>query len=262
MKRAQSDKFHQKPRYMRYFRFAATVIAFYLILPSGLCQQTPVQPTSVQLKARAYLEKAVKELPNITDEQENYDAMHWLVLAQAQAGDLPAALQTVAHMKKVLKTEETKTLCLNYGMRALAYAQATTGDLAGALERAQECAKINGKTGKDNQVISYIAKAQARAGDIPAALRTVETIDDTRVKNFAWLNVVKAQREAGDTTGAERTAENIKDENIKRSALGIGFQKGTYKIPEEAEVKAFPKAYSRCKGYINLANEALIPITQ
>jgi hypothetical protein len=92
-------------------------------------------------------------------------ALEAIATAQAQAGDIAAALETAQLINDKSYRAEA--------LKAIATAQAQAGDIAAALETAQ---LINDKR---NQAwaLEAIAKAQAQAGDIASAVQTARLID-------------------------------------------------------------------------------------
>jgi RNA polymerase sigma factor (sigma-70 family) len=68
-------------------------------------------------------------------------------------------------------------------------------------------------------VLSFIAREQAKAGDVKEAVRTADTIPTDQAMDDALAGIAPAQAEAGDLKGALETVARIRDESSKAAAL-------------------------------------------
>lgn len=234
---------------MKYTPIVSTVLTLFVAAFSALAQTTSPTPPANEAKARLYLEKAFKELAEITDERQVGAAFDQIVTTQTMfMGDIPAALQTIERIEK----EAKKFRPLDSAWRGIAYAQAKAGNVTEALKTAEMLAELLGQVGgsKDTLAMCLIARAQAERGDVAGAMATVEILTDVRNRDDGFRRIAQVQVKNGDTTGAQRTADMIKDTNIKVSAVRIDAAKP---LQDEAAVQALPTAYKRCNGYVDLA---------
>jgi RNA polymerase sigma factor (sigma-70 family) len=67
--------------------------------------------------------------------------------------------------------------------------------------------------------LAFIARAQAKTGDIKEAFRTANTIPVDQAMDNALAGIAPAQAEAGDREGALETVARIRDESSKADAL-------------------------------------------
>jgi hypothetical protein len=68
-------------------------------------------------------------------------------------------------------------------------------------------------------VLGFIAREQAKAGDVKEAFRTADAIPTDRAMDDALAGIAPAQAEAGDLRGALETVARIRDESSKAAAL-------------------------------------------
>ena len=165
-----------------------------------------------------------------------------LATAQAEAGDLKAGLATLAKIedewtRRFASTDLMRVLVRrgdipsaqallekvdaghrDYATQVMVSALADAGKLPEAIAMvssleapAEESgsslfAPINHKAGAQG----HIARAQAKAGDIAGAQRTVAMMPDREDKADALSAIVFAQRKAGDAAGAERSYEQCR----------------------------------------------------
>ncbi len=238
---------------MKHTIVAATRLAMCLALSPALAQVTPTK----QAKIRLYLDAALKEIGNITDEDQKSVCLEYIARTQAKAGQVPAALQTVERIQNEIARERRRILSMGSALRGIAYAQAKAGDVPAALGTAEKCGKIVGEAGgRDLFALGLVAKAQAEAGDVAGAIRTAETINHTRSKDYALQGVASAQLKAGDMPGALRTAESIKDAKLKADALRTTAPPPP-EVVEESAVASRPPGHERCNGYLDMANALL-----
>jgi tetratricopeptide (TPR) repeat protein len=109
----------------------------------------------------------------------------------------------------------------NANLSRVAELWAKTGDIAAAQRVANLIQNVDSKS----RAQAYITKFQAEAGDIDAAQKTVELIQNEDWKSSAQACVVEAQAKRGDIAAALRTTALIKNADRKRGAwrhLGNG----------------------------------------
>ena len=244
---------------MKYIPIIATVLITCANVLFAQSQSTSNVPAANQTKIRQYLDKALKETNAITDEGELALSLQTIAWTQTKIGDVPAALKLVERIEKDIKKESLKRLVLVSAYRGIAYAQARAGDLAAALLTAKKCGKIGGDKNEDGDsfALQLISQAQAERGDLPSALSIAETLDDATSKDYALQGIAQAQVKAGDATGARRTAEKITDDKLKAESLVIKAVSKEKPI-DETEVTNRSTAYERCRGYLDIAM-SLIP---
>ena len=88
----------------------------------------------------------------------------------------------------------------------IAEAQAKAGDIAGALKTID---LIRSAAGKKIMGPTFLAKGQAEAGNIKEALKTADSIQDAQCKGMALSRIVDIQARAHDIAGAQKTADLI-----------------------------------------------------
>jgi len=86
---------------------------------------------------------------------------------------------------------------------------------AGDMTAARKAADSVQDTYDKNMALDNIAESQIRAGDIAGALRTGDLIESADVKSLAQKAIAEAQATAGDIAGAQRTADLIQDAHWK-----------------------------------------------
>jgi hypothetical protein len=91
--------------------------------------------------------------------------------------------------------------------------------------------------------LSYVAAAQAKAGDVKAALRTADAIEERYRQGEAAKEVVLAQLGAGDVKGALQTAGVIKSIYWRVEALAE-VAKAQAKTDRVAAADTFRKAFA------------------
>ena len=160
---------------------------------------------------------------SIQDEKDLSKALSAIAQAQARAGDIKGALQTVAS----LPSENSRAVALI----TIAEAQAKGGDRAGAAETfrlaLQAAATIQDAPNKF-YAFGEIAQAQAKSGDragaaetFRLALQAATTIQDEVTKSGILYSIAVAQARAGDGKGALQTAGTIPNKGLQALALPI-----------------------------------------
>jgi tetratricopeptide (TPR) repeat protein len=166
-------------------------------------------------------------------------ALNDIAQAQAKAGDIPAALETLATALKTagliqnVDGRSDRQGSIVREQQSLVEAQSKSGDITGAQRTVlflqeivnslpDEGKKMNGqnliedateKSNGQHSVDTYrqtVAKAQAVAGDIAGAQKTTELIQNYATKARALIDIVEAQGAAGDIVGAQKTLGSAK----------------------------------------------------
>lgn len=181
------------------------------------------------------LAAAQKSTDLIQDEFYRGVAQRDIVSAQTESGDIAGAQKTADGIQfSLMKTE---------ALIHIAEAKIKTGDLAGAKKTLTSAVKIADLIDRDPDSLivsmvymkskkqSAIAKAQAQAGDIPAALKTVDLIKDEFQKCGAQTAIAEAQIEAGDSVGAQRTLASA----LKTADL-LDVENGQAKVVAQTDI--------------------------
>jgi tetratricopeptide (TPR) repeat protein len=79
---------------------------------------------------------------------------------------------------------------------------------------------VQNAAGGSHTGLRVVAGLWAAAGDIPAALKTADLIQDAQYKSYARNDIAKIQAARGDIAGAQATADLIRDPSYKSEALG------------------------------------------
>ena len=172
-------------------------------------------------------------------------ALAHIAEAQAQAGDLDGSARTLAAIEdaKVRLRVQNKVLV----------ARARGGDLAGALTAAGE-----GRSDKKDWVLGCIAEAQAQAGDLDGAARTVAAIEEDYRREQAMAALAVARARAGDFPAAFGMVKEIPNTHVRKKAqarLALA-QAEAAGDPASAMnfVKALPTPRDRMKMHVAFAS--------
>jgi RNA polymerase sigma factor (sigma-70 family) len=146
-----------------------------------------------------------------------------IALTQLELGDKSAALVTVANIESDLAKASVLMRMGGNRMKAGKPTEAREMLLAAA-QAAQRVVPSMGKGRGPTQtakatMLSFIAREQAKAGDVKEALRTANTIPTDQEMDDALAGIAPAQAEAGDLKGALETVARIRDETSKAAAL-------------------------------------------
>jgi hypothetical protein len=139
-----------------------------------------------------------------------------LAIAQVRLGDVSGARQTAAAIDSEL--EKARAL-LEIGT-----AQTAAGKRAEALQTLRDAARAAQHAGGADgpggaATLRQIAEQQAKAGDIPEALRTTASIPTDQERDTARAEIMPAQAAAGDVKGALASLALVKDGSWKGYAL-------------------------------------------
>ncbi len=152
-----------------------------------------------------------------------YQLLTRLALTQLELGDKSGALVTVANIDWDLE----KAHALNQMGANLRKAGKLTEAREMLLAASQAAQRVIPSTGKGRLLtpsakattLGFIAREQAKAGDVKEALRTANTIPTDQAMDDALAGIAPAQAEAGDLKGALETVARIRDETSKADAL-------------------------------------------
>ncbi len=206
-------------------------------------------------KGRAFLEQAVQAAGGVKDPRKKARALLVIAEAQTAGGDNAAALRTIKNAFEIARTlPEVRLEEIEDRFRLffrIVEGQARAGDL-GAAEKSMEAIrppKIEVK-GAEDRVLTYrastyasLGSAQATAGKLEAATKTVGRIDDkfSYMKPRVLLAVANAQARKGDFKGARKTLERMGGESrfeglgdLARRRSEAGQAKEARKTIEEA----------------------------
>jgi RNA polymerase sigma factor (sigma-70 family) len=152
-----------------------------------------------------------------------YQLQAGIALMQLQLGDKSGALVTAANIESDLaKANALKRMGINR-MNAGKLTEAREMLLA-ASQAAQRAIPAMRRGGWPTQsekatTLCFIAREQAKAGDVKEAFRTADTIPTDQAMDDALAGIAPAQAEAGDLKGALETVARIRDETSKAAAV-------------------------------------------
>jgi RNA polymerase sigma factor (sigma-70 family) len=148
----------------------------------------------------------------VEEPTERVHVLVQLAVAQHEAGDRAGGLKTLQDALAVvtaIEEESPKGLALS----VLASAEVRLGDAAGALRVADVVENPNRK----NHLRFLIACRQAESDDVAGALRTVAAMTDDQ-KDNALIAVAAAQARAGDVKAALQTADGLRHQPLARAS--------------------------------------------
>lgn len=175
---------------------------------------------------------AFRTAAKIEDLHEKLWAYAEIAEALAKAGHKHGV---VLASKRTTQIFQSRQVAQDFGaLQTLASAQAEIGDIAGALKTAS---MIEALWRQDSVVVSDIAWAQTKAGNVDAARDLIETIKDELSKAGALEGVAYEQARAGDTGGGLEWAAKERNLIAKMYAL-LGVAEGILKRLEEEKTQA------------------------
>jgi RNA polymerase sigma factor (sigma-70 family) len=146
-----------------------------------------------------------------------------IALTQLQLGDTSCALVTAAAIESDL---EKANALMRMGVNRMKDGKPAEarGMLLAASQAAQRVIPSMGKgrgptPSAKATTLGFIARVQAKAGDVKEAFRTADTISTDQAMDDALAGIAPAQAEAGDLKGARETVARIRDETAKAAAL-------------------------------------------
>ncbi len=152
-------------------------------------------------KARDILAKARK----YAQANKNDSALRYIASAQAEAGDLDGAMETIA----VIANSSEKGNPYNIVVGK----QLESNDLSGA----KKTAGLMPDGGNRHSTLQTIADKEALTGRVEDAKRTASAIPDEAYKNSAFFCITDAQALRGDFRGALITVELITKDTYKQT---------------------------------------------
>jgi RNA polymerase sigma factor (sigma-70 family) len=146
-----------------------------------------------------------------------------IAMTQLQLGDQSGALVTAANIESDLAKADT-LMRIAAERRKAGKSTEARELLLTASQTAQKVIPSSRKGGwppRDHKATTlfWIAREQARAGDIKEAFRTANTIPTDQAMDEALAAIASAQAEAGDLKGALETVARSRDETLKAAAL-------------------------------------------
>jgi hypothetical protein len=146
-----------------------------------------------------------------------------IALTQLLLGDKSGALVTVAAIESDLQKAHA---LLDMGINRMTAGKPTEARemLLAASQAAQRVVPAMRRGGWPSQsekaaMLGFIAREQAKAGDVKEAFRTADTIPTNQAMDDALAGIAPAQAEAGDLKGALEIVARIRDETSKAAAL-------------------------------------------
>jgi RNA polymerase sigma factor (sigma-70 family) len=146
-----------------------------------------------------------------------------IALTQLLLGDKSGALVTAAAIESDLEKADA---LMRMGVNRMTAGKPTEARemLLAASQAAQRVIPSKGKGRWPPQsakatTLSFIAREQAKAGDVTEAFRTANTIPTDQAMDDALAGIAPVQAEAGDRKGALETVARIRDETAKAAAL-------------------------------------------
>jgi RNA polymerase sigma factor (sigma-70 family) len=146
-----------------------------------------------------------------------------IALTQLLLGDRSGALVTVAAIESDLHKAQA---LLDMGISRMKAGKPIEAQemLLAASQTAQRVAPALRRGGWPSRaekavLLGFIAREQAKSGDVKEAFRTADTIPTDQAMDDALAGIAPAQAEAGDRKGALDTIARIRDETSKAAAL-------------------------------------------
>ena len=179
----------------------AASLALVLVAAASLAGQSPdakqiqavSQNASAQTKeARLVAADAKAAAMNITSKYQRGLVLEEIGAAQAEAGDLDAAVETA-------RQAYPNTFAI---LKAIGEQLANSND-SGEVESIL----LKLKLGHSPTLLAFLAQGQAQKGNIDVALRTTEQIQDRGVRFDALRWIAERQAATGDYSGARKTFE-------------------------------------------------------
>jgi RNA polymerase sigma factor (sigma-70 family) len=193
---------------------AAAGVGSYRVLagkaPRESAAPAPAPPDAPPPDARQVLAQALDAARAIEDPAERVTVLVQLAHLQGKAGDQAGGLKTLVQALQVARTLEEETP-KGMALREIAGAQVRLGNVPGALRTAGLLEQAAHK----NHLLFLIACQQAQEGDLAGALRTAGAITDYQ-RDGALEAVARAQARAGDVKAAVRMAEGLKHQPLSR----------------------------------------------
>jgi hypothetical protein len=245
-------------------------------LPDKRNMSWAIQEIAVAQAIAGDISSARRTVSTIPEKSAQVEALQGIARVQVSRGDIAGALQTVG-----LFNENWVGSRL---LLAVAQAQADAGDFTGAINTARMAPKDfeldsfvamaharNGNVAEavstartiqsDKRLFLYVTLAayQAKANDIPGALRLADEIPEGirfGLRDLAFYGVVLAQASAGDLAGARSTVARLKEPVIQNMAtaaiFGAQARKGD-EVGALAAAQAVPDLEARAVALAGIA---------
>ena len=161
---------------------------------------------------------ALTAAERIKDADKKAKAVSDIVRTNLRTGDIAGALSNAEGLKSIHVRE--------IALRTIAAGLARNGDLFGTPGTLLRLRMAVERVGDDSSTVFnllYVARAQARAGDLSAARKTFQTalksadqIEDAQWKDSEIARIADARAKVGDLPGALATSELLKN-NLKKN---------------------------------------------
>jgi RNA polymerase sigma factor (sigma-70 family) len=186
---------------------------------AALLAKAPEAPREARVPARTVLKDAIEAAQDIEDKQWKAWLLQSIGEVQAKAGEREAAAkafeQAVLVAKEIRGKNSADPLAdSRHTLCWIACAQATAGDV----KAARRTVELIDEDGARDYAMANLGRTQARAGDLKGALETTESVSFDK-KDWVHEAVATAQAEAGKLKEATETAEKISGDPYRTSAL-------------------------------------------
>jgi len=172
------------------------------------------------------LQDAIQSLPGSHDATD----YNYLALKQSLAGDISAALKSVA----LIQDEKNGEWWRGMSYKSIVNAQIEQGDIAGA----QKTEKLITHQYFKDLAKQCFVKEKLKAGDIPAAISLASGIQSDTVRAYAYLDIAHLELEKKDASGALKSLnEAYQATNFLKDYDG-GHRPTLYYSIAEAQSKA------------------------
>jgi len=147
------------------------------------------------------------QIQNASDKHEAYG---YIADAQAMAGDTTAALKTIALDPQLSNKNST--------YNEIVLAQLKANDITGALTTANLINDTSANYSYEDKAYNEIAEAQIKINDFNGAAKSAASIGDVVSQSILMSEIATAMAKSGDITGAQKIidtfhAKSVKDED-------------------------------------------------
>jgi RNA polymerase sigma factor (sigma-70 family) len=170
----------------------------------------PAAPGERGPESRPSFGEALAAARGIEPPAERVPVLVRVALAQARAGDRDGARKTLQLARDA--ADAVKDDRVTMAFREIAEAYARLGDLEAALRTA---AGLDQEVARE-QVLFLVASQQASAGDLPGARKVLAAMT-TDQKDSALAAIARAQARAGDVNAALETADRLRHQPLSRA---------------------------------------------
>ncbi len=235
------DRLEARKSFARAIKFANTIIGKESAWRLSEVAEALVHIAGAQARAgeragaQESFTQAINVAQTITDEFRRDMTLSDVAVARAKVGDVPQALAMMQTITDTLIIGPHHSVL----MVAIAEAQARAGDRSGAQESFAQAIKIAqtmADEGWRNQVLSDIALALAKAGNVEQAIELAKTMKGGW-RDGALSDIALGQAEAGDIARAQMLAKTIADK--ERQILIAGIAKAQIRAGDIEQALAF-----------------------